>query len=204
VKVVCVSQRIDHYPDRYETRDELDQRLITWLLLAGLLPVPLPNGLCRPLPDGQCDHEALDAFLASLRPGAFVLSGGNDIGQYIIRDLTESRLLNYAKKHHKPVLGICRGMQMIAHWAGTSLQPVRGHLKTRHYLSGVISCEVNSYHAFSLTACPEDFDVLAQSEDGEIEAIRHRSLPWEGWMWHPEREAQFSTSDIRRLKALFA
>ena len=38
----------------------------------------------------------------------------------------------------------------------------------------------------------------------EIEAMRHGTLPWEGWMWHPEREANFSPRDLARMKALLA
>lgn len=204
MKVVAVSQRVDQFPERNETRDGLDQRLITFLLVAGFNPVPVPNGLYKVLPDGQCDHAALDAWLEALHPAAFVLSGGNDIGQCNARDLTEGWLLDYAKMHQSPALGICRGMQMMAHWAGTGLHPVQGHVRTRHGLTGEIADEVNSYHAFSLAACPDGFEVLAQSEDGEIEAIRHRSLPWEGWMWHPERETAFASRDIERLKGLLA
>ena len=40
-------------------------------------------------------------------------------------------------------------------------------------------------------------------EHGVIEAIRHATLPWEGWMWHPEREPVLHRQDIERLKALF-
>ncbi len=61
---------------------------------------------------------------------------------------------------------------------------------------------VNSYHVYSLRACPDEYAVLACSVDGEIEAIRHRILPWEGWMWHPEREQPFASDDVERLRAL--
>lgn len=203
MKLVAVSQRIDQFPERNETRDALDQRLVTFLLLAGFLPVPVPNGLYRALPGGQCAHDGLDAWLAAVKPHAFVLSGGNDIGQCVERDLTEGCLLDYASQNQRPLLGICRGMQMMAHWAGTALYSVQGHVRTRHCLSGEVAGEVNSYHGFSLAACPEGFEVLARSEDGEIEAIRHQSLPWEGWMWHPEREEKFNARDVQRIKALF-
>lgn len=203
MKVVAVSQRVDHYPDRNETRDALDQRLITFLLVAGFIPVPVPNGLYKVVPDGQCDHGALDSWLAAVKPQAYVLSGGNDIGQFSERDLTEGWLLDHSKQHQMPLLGICRGMQMMAHWAGAGLHAVQGHVRTRHCLVGDIAGEVNSYHSFSLATCPLDFEVLSRSEDGEIESIRHLSLPWEGWMWHPEREQNFAARDVQRIKALF-
>lgn len=203
MKIVAVSQRVDHYPDRNERRDALDQRLITFLLVAGFIPVPVPNGLYKAMPDGRSDHEALDAWLAAAKPQAFVLSGGNDIGQCRERDLTEGWLLDQASQHQRPLLGICRGMQMMAHWAGVDLCSVQGHVGTRHRLSGEIAGEVNSYHGFSLVTCPVGFAVLAKSEDGEIEAIRHQSLPWEGWMWHPEREENFAARDVQRIKVLF-
>lgn len=92
---------------------------------------------------------------------------------------------------------------MMGHWAGARLHPVQGHIGTRHCLSGKIAGEANSYHGFSLANCPEGFEVIAESEDGEIEAIRHLALPWEGWMWHPEREVDFSERDIQGIKTLF-
>lgn len=89
---------------------------------------------------------------------------------------------------------------MLARWAGGSLRPVAGHVRAWHRVSGKIEAEVNSFHNCSLAHCPEGFRVLALSEDGEIEAIRHVSLPWEGWMWHPEREEKFFRNDINQLK----
>jgi gamma-glutamyl-gamma-aminobutyrate hydrolase PuuD len=203
MKVVAVTQRVDHFADRNEIRDALDQRLITFLFEAGFIPVPLPNRLYKALPNDTCEHEGLDVWLAVIKPHAFVLSGGNDIGQCRERDLTEGLILDYACQHKMPLLGICRGMQMMAHWAGAELCSVQGHIRTKHRVTGEISGDVNSYHGFSVATCPLEFDVLAKSEDGEIEAIHHHSLPWEGWMWHPEREAPFDERDIERLRSLF-
>jgi gamma-glutamyl-gamma-aminobutyrate hydrolase PuuD len=201
--VVAISQRVDQFSERCETRDSLDQRLISFLLKAGFNPVPVPNCLFKALPNGEYDHKDLDYWLGVIKPQGIVLSGGNDIGECVDRDLTEGWILDYAKLHQLPVLGICRGMQMIAHWLGTELKAVRGHVGTHHSLSGEITGIANSYHSFSLANCPSGFKVIAHSDDGEIEAIRHLGLPWEGWMWHPEREKTFDTRYLNRVNALF-
>lgn len=195
MKVVVISQRVDTHPERGESRDALDQRLIAFVLAAGFIPVPVPNRWQTP--------DDLDRWLTAVNPQAIMLSGGNDIGQCPARDLTESRLLEHARARHLPLVGICRGMQMLAHGFGISLKPVTGHVRTRHQLSGQIVAEVNSYHTLALADCPPGFEVLARSEDGEIEAIRHLQLPWQGWMWHPERESDFAAHDLQRLQQLF-
>lgn len=193
MKLVAISQRVDQIADRDERRDALDQRLVEFLVAADYLPVPLPNVL----------GDGVSEWLTVIQPRAIVLSGGNDIRLCLTRDATERAMLVYAKNHRLPVLGICRGMQMMAYWLGVELKYVTGHIKSRHRLHGVITGEVNSYHAFSLASCPEGFEVSARSEDGEIEAIRHRSLPWEGWMWHPEREEDFAAHDLQRIRVVF-
>lgn len=192
---VAVSQRVDNVEGRSETRDALDQRLVEWLLQLGCLPIPVPNKLIK--------VGLLENWLEEINPQAVVLSGGNDIGKNLSRDLTETALLEYAKERQIPVLGICRGMQIMGHCYGATLSPANGHIATRHQLSGEITGTANSFHGFALRECPKGFFILARSEDGVIEAIRHNSLPWEGWMWHPEREAEFAVRDIQRLKALF-
>jgi len=204
--VVGITQRIDSVPGRGELRDALDQRLAQWIVYAGFLPVAVPNTL--PLTE-DADQPTLENWLQAIQPGALILSGGNDIGEYSSRDSTERYLLSWSQAKRIPVLGICRGLQMIAVWAGINLVKREGHVGSRHQL--VITAEkdvwpanVNSFHNWGLASCPDGFEVAAQAEDESIEAIKHRQLPWEGWMWHPEREMPYSPQDIKRLKRLFS
>ncbi len=204
---VAVSQRVDVWTDRGERRDALDQRLCQWLAAAGCAAVPVPNTLIAPLNTGHDkEWQGLHTWLRIVNPDTVLLSGGNDIGEAPERDDTERSLLDYARDRKLPALGICRGMQLMAVWSGGNLTPVSGHVRTRHRLRAVSSGEwpgeVNSFHNFALAACPQGFVVAARAEDGAIEAIRHETLPWEGWMWHPERETQFNSTDVMRLRAL--
>lgn len=159
---------------------------------------PAPNSLV----DLQ-NRELLHSWLKEIKPEAIVLSGGNNIGDFTSRDKTEDTLIRYASNEELPLLGICRGMQMIAHYHGTSLVPLKGHVKCRHRLEGEISWEVNSFHEFALEKCPSGFQVFATcSIDGSVEGIKHNSLPWEGWMWHPERDETFCNLQLSRAKNL--
>ena len=195
MKIVALSQRVDPLPKRDEVRDAIDQRLINFILQCGGLSVPVPNTIS--------ELGYLSRWLKIVKPDAIILSGGESIGSCSDRDHTEYNLLDYAEGNKLPVLGICRGMQFMGVRGGAELKPVDKHINVRHSLSGQVNGLVNSYHALSLSKLPTIFIELACSEDGEIEAISHKSLPWEGWMWHPERDKKIDKINNLRLKKIF-
>ena len=204
---IGVTQRVDKIGSYNEWRDALDQRLIDWVIQSGFVPVPIPNTLVR-MPSPNNLQPILENWLNTVKIDAILLSGGNDIGDVERRDLTEKYLLAWAEKNRKPVLGICRGMQMMGVCKGVKLVKVDGHVGTHHNLQMVNSNDqissvaVNSYHNLALESCPDGFEILSKSEDSCIEAIKHKELPWQGWMWHPEREGSFSGDDQARFKRL--
>lgn len=189
--LVAFTQRCDFTgPPHDEWRDAADVRLARFIMAGGGLPVPVPSAL----------GDDPRAWLAAVAPDAIVLSGGSDIGTVPARDALERALLDHARADGLPVLGICRGMQMMAHAAGTRLVAARGHVATRHRLSGTLDHEVNSFHGIAPADVPQGYAALARAPDGTLEAIAHDTLPWEGWMWHPEREDRFDPADISRFR----
>jgi gamma-glutamyl-gamma-aminobutyrate hydrolase PuuD len=197
MKTIIISQRIDKISGRNETRDSLDQRLASFVIASGFMPIPIPNSLGNLAKD----------FIQKLKPAGFILSGGNDIGDFPERDQTEKIIIECATLSQKPLLGICRGMQMMAVHDGTGLKSVEGHVATRHPIistdGDIYPSEVNSFHNFALIEKPKSYEIKAVSPDQVIEAISHQSLRWEGWMWHPERETNFNHHDLTRFKRLF-
>lgn len=195
---VVVSQRRDEVAGRDELRDALDTRLCAFLWNLGFSPIPMASAVG--------DYEE---YVETLAPDAVVLSGGNDIGQAVDRDQLEAVLLSYAAAYHLPVLGICRGMQMMNHYQGGRLRTVSGHAATCHQITGPLvglgSHEVNSYHNQGLLKADlgNALEATAWSSDGVVEALRHRELPWLGIMWHPERNLPLSDFDRTTIRTHF-
>ena len=191
--IVLVTQRVAVVADVGERRDELDQRWAPLLLAADLVPVAVPN------------HPATaEALLDALPVGGVLLTGGNDLGSAPERDATERLLLDRAAERRLPVLGVCRGMQVIQHWLGVPLVPVEGHVtRAQEIVLDGRPRTVNSYHRWGATTTVADLEVRGIAPDGVIKAVRHRTLPIHGVMWHPERNDPFEETDLTLLRGLF-
>ena len=89
----------------------------------------------------------------------------------------------------KPVLGICRGHQLLnVAFGGTLIQHLPGAEKHMSLPSGEDNdFRVNSSHHQGIELPGKGLHAVLHSEDGVIEAIEHDSLPVWGVQWHPER-----------------
>ena len=94
-----------------------------------------------------------------------------------------------------PVLGVCMGLQSLAHAFGGRVvrgDPVHGKPATVEHDGRTIFRGLESplvagrYHSLVVDpALPEELEVSARSGD-TVMAIRHRELPCEGVQFHPE------------------
>lgn len=194
---IALSQRVDIVPSRGERRDALDQAWAGLLGDLGLVPLPVPN-----------QPDLVERLYAACPWDAVLLTGGNTLAAYggdaPERDETESRLIALARRQRLPLLGVCRGMQMLLHVLGGRLHPVDGHVARRHDVDTPQGARtVNSFHALAVTEAPPGITVTARAADGVIEAFRHDTEPLAGMMWHPERETPAAPLDTAFLKAFF-
>lgn len=201
MKLIIINPKILLNKKRGEINDVIDQALIKWLQSNSFNPIVLSNLTIKQ------SKKKLNYLLRRLNPKGIVLSGGNEVQKKSIRYLMQSFLINYSKINKIPLLGICQGMQMLGIKYGSKLIKVKNHVKKKHKLlnfsNETFPAYSNSFHDFSLKNCPKNFIITTKSIDGNIESIKHKFLPCEGWMWHPERDAKVDQINNFRIKKLF-
>lgn len=171
------------------------------------------------------------------RADAILIMGGDDVdphwyggtpdypheGHHWPRaDAGQMALVRTAVEEDIPLLGICRGMQVInVAMGGTLVQDMAqpGHrsetlMQDHHFarhtvdidptshlaeaLGDLAGLEVHSAHHQCVDRLGEDLEVVAHAPDGVVEAVEHRTAPVIGVQWHPEDPE----ADPRALDAL--
>jgi len=179
---------------------------------AGAVPLLLTPG-----------ESNIDSILQAV--DGLLFAGGGDIDPSVYKGPTHPSLdrvdpvrdsfeLALAKKVFNstiPVLGICRGFQLLALASGASLvthipdeigeevkhkaadgKPIKHFVyPERQSLLATITdstkFEVESIHHQAIKEVPPDWQIMAKSRDGIIEAHEHKQHPWMiTVLWHPE------------------
>ena len=131
-------------------------------------------------------------------------------------DQFEFRVLDFARSHSLPVLGICRGHQLLnVYYGGSLIQDIpsrhkseitvkhrympRNHPDAKHLimieegsvlydLLGVNEIETNTIHHQAVKQLAEGFKITARSADGIVEAMESEGNVFiMGVQFHPER-----------------
>ncbi len=138
------------------------------------------------------------AKLRNIGPAGVVLSGGpNSIYDDGAPQLDPAVLaLRRSDGSALPILGICYGLQAMAHLEGATVAAASHREFGRAVLqvdqAGDLLSDVPAgshvwmSHSDALVGVPPGYEVLAHTANAPIVAVRHRSLPHYGVQFHPE------------------
>ena len=206
---IGITQRVAVQEDYAERRDILSQEWTVFFrhLKPEATLIPIPNKLLDPV-----------SWAESLQLEALILSNGNDWGEAPDRDDTESKLFHFFMSAGVPIIGICRGMQVINLLSGGGIDlRISGASREAHVavdhpifvkgegfvqLLGGTEIFVNSFHGSGVLtgSVAPAFEVFATTAGSAVEGIFHKKLPILGIQWHPERYASPRVSDINLMR----
>lgn len=134
------------------------------------------------------------AQIEELNPGAIVISPGP--GRPSSAGISMEAIAHFSGQ--LPILGVCLGHQSIARAFGGQ---IIGAKSLMHGKTSMVTCDGEGlfngikkpfqamrYHSLAVEqqSLPDCLTVTAQSDDGEIMGIRHKTHPTEGIQFHPE------------------
>lgn len=196
--IVLVTQRVDVIEGYGERRDALDQNWVQFLMECGYVTLSCPNNI-----------HVTKELLKNIDISGIILSGGNDLVKYggnaPERDDVETYLIEYSIDKKIPLIGVCRGMQVIMDNFGIELIKVDNHVKENHILQYKDNnIQVNSFHKYGAIKSNKNIIVDCMSDDGIFEKIRHKTYNIHGIMWHPERYTIKRDVDIKIFKEILS
>lgn len=123
-----------------------------------------------------------------------------------LRDGLEMRLIHGAVKRGLPILGICRGCQLLnVHFGGSLYQSIRGFYAEEPEVRSILPRKrvdvtgglakvvgdrpllINALHRQAICHLGDGVRVAATDRNGIVQAIEHERLPFAiGVQWHPE------------------
>ena len=183
---LALTMRVTHSKEYIEVRDTISQDWIRKIVNWNAEPFLVPNVLRNPV-----------EYFADFHPDLLILTGGGDVGEPKERDQTERQLFDFAQDSNIPVLGVCRGMQVINTLLGGSMISINGHAGRKHSIQTDLhwpqiygdATVVNSYHNLGIVepGLANELTATAYDYEDHIEAFQHVERPIAGVMWHPER-----------------
>lgn len=147
----------------------------------------------RPVEVRPCDAITVDE-ITTMKPTGIIISPGPKGPA----DAKESLDIVREFKNIMPILGVCLGMQILAHDVGAAVvrgdKPMHGKITAIHHndhglFNGLPKTfDVTRYHSLVVqgSTLPDDYRVDAVSEDGALMAMSHQKLPLFGLQFHPE------------------
>ena len=138
--------------------------------------------------------DEISSWLNSYHFDRIVFSGGGDIQSDCRRYVTEKKILDFCQDKRIPLLGVCRGMQMLNEIYGGKCVPNKKcnsiHVNNEHPIvfNNGNTYTVNSFHdnLISESNLADCFEILGYCPiDQSVEVIKKNNLL--GVMWHPER-----------------
>ena len=186
---IGISLRVVENTDYNEKRDALSQDWSQFFERLGINPLFIPNTI-----------KDISSFLEDMQVEGLFLSGGDNIGDNQDRDETEQKIINYCLEKKIPLIGICRGMQVINTFFGGGIETLENskHVGNPHFVSlnenvaeflHTDKLQVNSFHnnIIKQNDLGKNLEPFAMANDQTIEGFYHTKLPIFGIMWHPER-----------------